>query len=150
MTVPDRRLYAPRTHVTFKKTVIFSQILNLEKKDDDTRRISRQDRTRSSIRSSRRARSASITRSTVKLSDNPSTTQNAIVITRERREKRNFKNDLQKDVSDDSALSPDITDSDTRNQPVIDMTLNESQDLEENASFTRSLMSETKQTSVNI
>lgn len=82
-------------------------------KDDDTRRISRQDRTRSSIRSSRRARSASITRSTVKLSDNPSTTQNAIVITRERREKRNFKNDLQKDVSDDSALSPDITDSDT-------------------------------------
>jgi len=66
------------------------------------------------------------------------------VITRERREKRNFKNDLQKDVSDDSALSPDITDSDTRNQPVIDMTLNESQDLEENASFTRSLMSETK------
>ena len=72
------------------------------------------------------------------------------MITRERREKRNFKNDLQKDVSDDSALSPDITDSDTRNQPVIDMTLNESQDLEENASFTRSLMSETKQTSVNI
>ena len=68
--------------------------------------MSRNERTRSSTR--RRARSASLSRSTPTTTD---TSSNAIIITRERRNKLR-----EKDVSDDSALSPDITDSDTRNR----------------------------------
>ena len=78
----------------------------VEKRDDVEDRMSRYERTRSSTR--RRARSASLSRSSPKTTD---TSSNAIIITRERRNKIR-----EKDVSDDSALSPDITDSDTRHR----------------------------------
>ena len=88
---------------------------HVEKRDEDTtttQRMTRQDRTRSSVR--RRARSASITRHTMATKTTGSeASTNAIVITRERRARLKID---QKDVSDDSGanLSPDITDSDTR------------------------------------